>query len=230
MKISILEDEGALSEQITSLLESQGHTVSVFTDGLTMIRAIREDVFDLFVLDWQVPGATGIDVLHHLRNIKKIDKPVIFLTSNDNEKDIVTAFNLGADDYCIKPLKPAEFNARLAALLRRTYPQKNQSPLRDFWGYQFDDLQQTVAFNNTTVGLNDKEFKLARYLFENAESPISRQRLMNEVWHDPGDSLSRSLDVHISWLRKKLHLTSNSGHLHLRAIHGFGYRLVVLTK
>ena len=230
MHISILEDEDELSQQLASLLESQGHSVSLFTDGLQLLRAIRDDIFDLYVLDWHVPGASGLEVLQHIRTIKKIEKPIIFMTSNANESDIVSVLNMGADDYCIKPLKPAEFNARLGALMRRAYPKKLNDFIRDFWGYQFNTFNQTVTFNNTQVNLNDKEFKLALCLFENAEGPISRQRLINEVWLGTGDSLSRSLDVHISWLRRKLNLSPSSGQLHLRAIHGFGYRLVVTPQ
>lgn len=226
MHISVLEDEVSLSEQLSTLLKSQGHTVSLFSNGLDLIRFVREDIFDLYVLDWQVPGATGVEVLRYIREIKKINKPVIFLTSNDRERDVISVFDNGADDYCIKPLKPAEFNARVSALGRRAYPQKVGHGNRNFWGYSFDISKHIVTFGNKKISLSDKEFNLALYLFENAEAPISRQKLINEVWLQETDSLTRSLDVHISWLRKKLDLSPSSDRINIKAIHGYGYRLV----
>jgi DNA-binding response OmpR family regulator len=195
-----------------------------------MIRNVQRYTADLYVLDWQVPGATGIEVLHHIRNVQKLTTPVLFLTSRNDEQDVIAVFNAGADDYCVKPVRANEFMARLSALLRRSYPPSKQDLVRTYNGYVFNTIDQTISYDGITQNLSEKEFKLALFLFENPERALSRQRLMMEVWNSDGDTLSRSLDVHISWLRKKLQLSANSKYFHLKSIHGYGYRLVKTGK
>jgi DNA-binding response OmpR family regulator len=230
MYISLLEDDKTLADQVLALLESHGHTTSHYMNGTEMIRNIQRYTVDLYVLDWQVPGATGIEVLHHIRNVQKLTTPVLFLTSRNDEQDVIAVFNAGADDYCVKPVRANEFMARLSALLRRSYPPSKQGLVRTYNGYVFNTIDQTISFDGTTQSLSEKEFKLALFLFENQERALSRERLMIEVWSNDGDTLSRSLDVHISWLRKKLQLSASSKYFHLKAIHGIGYRLVKTGK
>jgi DNA-binding response OmpR family regulator len=120
--------------------------------------------------------------------------------------------------------------ARITALLRRTYPEhNNRDTTRTLLGYAFNKLDNSVGFENQQITLSEKEFKLALFLFDNHERAISRERLMQEVWGGEGDALSRSLDVHISWLRKKLNLAATAPHLRLKPIYGFGYRLMALN-
>ena len=195
-----------------------------------MIKAIGRDTIDLFVLDWRVPKVSGLEVLKHIRNVRGLKEPVLFLTSRTDEQDITEALNAGADDYCTKPVRPQEFLARIAALLRRTYPDRNeQDTTRHLLNYTFKKIDNTVQFNGQLITLSEKEFKLALFLFENHERAVSRDRLMQEVWGGGGDALSRSLDVHISWLRKKLDLSATSPNLRLKPIYGFGYRLMAVN-
>jgi DNA-binding response OmpR family regulator len=173
---------------------------------------------------------SGLEVLKHIRNVRGLKEPVLFLTSRTDEQDITEALNAGADDYCTKPVRPQEFLARISALLRRTYPDRNdQQTTRSLLGYLFNKLDNSVQFGNETVTLSEKEFKLALFLFENHERAVSRERLMQEVWGGEGDALSRSLDVHVSWLRKKLDLAATSKNLRLKPIYGFGYRLMAVN-
>ncbi len=231
MYIGFLEDEPELSQHVCEILESAGHSVALFNNGQDMIRAIGRDTMDLFVLDWRVPRVTGIEVLKHIRLVKGLKEPVLFLTSKSDEQDIIEALNAGADDYCTKPVRPREFLARVQALLRRTYPDKKSSSERhELHGYLFDPVDSSVSFDGKTVQLAEKEFKLARFLFDNTERAVSRERLIQEVWGNVGDDISRSLDVHISWLRKKLDLSASATKLKLKPIYGFGYRLVVVGE
>lgn len=230
MYIGLLEDEPQLALYVCEILESAGHTVSIFNNGADIVKAVGRDTIDLFVLDWRVPRMSGLEVLQHIRNVQGLTEPVLFLTSRTDEQDIAEALNAGADDYCTKPIRPQEFLARVSALLRRTYPDRNnQETTRNLLGYLFNKLDNKVQFGNESISLSEKEFKLALFLFENSERAVSRERLMQEVWGGEGDALSRSLDVHISWLRKKLDLAATSQHLRLKPIYGFGYRLMAMN-
>lgn len=229
MYIGLLEDEPHLAQHVREILEGAGHTVSVFTNGADMVRAIGRDTIDLFVLDWRVPRMSGLEVLKHIRDVRALKEPVIFLTSRSDEQDITDALNAGADDYCTKPVRPREFLARIAALQRRTYPERtNEDTLRTLLDYTFNKIDNTVAFAGKKVTLSEKEFKLALFMFENHERAVSRERLLQEIWGGGSDDLSRSLDVHVSWLRKKLDLSATSTTLRFKPIYGFGYRLMAV--
>lgn len=230
MYIGLLEDEPHLAQHVCEILQTAGHTTTLFNNGADMVKAVGRDTIDLFILDWRVPRMSGLEVLKHIRNVRGLKEPVLFLTSRTDEQDIVEALNAGADDYCTKPVRPQELLARITALLRRTYPEhNNRDTTRTLLGYAFNKLDNSVGFENQQITLSEKEFKLALFLFDNHERAISRERLMQEVWGSEGDALSRSLDVHISWLRKKLNLAATAPYLRLKPIYGFGYRLMALN-
>lgn len=229
MYIGLLEDEPHLALYVQEILEGVGHTVKIFSNGEEMVKSIGRDTMDLFILDWRVPRMSGLEVLKHIREVKNIKEPVLFLTSRTDEQDIITALNAGADDYCIKPVRPQEFLARIGAVLRRTnVEQQNEKSTQTLLGYSFNKLNNSVEFKDKKIVLTDKEFKLALFLFENHERAVSRDRLMREIWEGLGEALSRSLDVHIAWLRKKLDLSGSSQTLRIKPIYGFGYRLIVV--
>lgn len=231
MYIGLLEDEPHLAQHVCEILEGAGHTVNVFSNGEDMVKAVGRDTIDLFVLDWRVPRMTGIEVLKHIRDVRGLKEPVLFLTSRTDEQDITEALNAGADDYCTKPVRPKEFLARINAILRRTYPDRgNEDTTRVLLDYSFNKLNNSVSFANQAITLSEKEFKLALFLFENHERAVSRERLLQEIWGGAGDALSRSLDVHVSWLRKKLDLSATSPTLRLKPIYGFGYRLIAVSE
>src|SRR3982751_3814490 len=118
MRIAILEDDPALADQMAHALESAGHSPHQFRTGASLVTALKRDTFDLLVLDWNLPDMTGIDVLGWAREHLESVPPVLFVTSRGDEADIARALNLGADDYVVKPIKVAEFQARVSALLR----------------------------------------------------------------------------------------------------------------
>lgn len=226
MHIALLEDEPTLAQEVQSVLAQGGHTVVCFSDGHDILRGLLKDTFDLFVLDWHVPGPNGLEVLVQLRNSFKLGSPAIFLTSSDAEEQIVQALNAGADDYCTKPLRAVEFMARIAAVQRRMMPQTLVASGGELYeGFVFNRVDRHVLVNGETVSLTEKEFELCHLLFQNLERPISRNRIMQEVWGREEDALSRTLDVHISWVRRKLGIGAQGTRLRLNVVHGYGYRL-----
>ncbi len=229
MNIGLLEDDPAVSQHVRELLEHAGHNVRSFLAGGAIRRAMATDTFDLFVLDWWVPEENGMQVLHHIRDVQGLTAPVLFLASRSDAQGIVEALNAGADDYCVKPVQPQVLLARISALLRRTYREQDVNAPITYLGYRFNPAEHRVDFDNQTQTLTHKEFKLALYLFENAERAVSRKRLTLELWGAEGDALSRALDVHVSAIRKKLALSATSPNVRLQPVYGFGYRLVSIA-
>jgi DNA-binding response OmpR family regulator len=230
MHIALLEDETTLAREVEGLLVSAGHTVAHFEDGHQIMRGLLKDTFDFFVLDWHVQGPSGLEVLKHVRETLKLTTPVVFLTSNNAEEQIVQALNAGADDYCAKPLRAFEFMARMAALQRRMSPPVSSSLNAELLpGYVFDHVKRMVKVDGEPVVLTEKEYELTRLMFENPDRPIARNRIMKEIWGREEDALSRTLDVHVSWIRRKLNIGANSDNVRLVVVHGFGYRLMKMT-
>jgi DNA-binding response OmpR family regulator len=232
MHIALLEDEPDLAADVRKLLEREGHAVVAFSSGNHIIRGLAKEAFDLLVLDWNVPGPNGLDVLMHVRRELQSAVPVMFLTSNSAEDQIVVALNAGADDYCGKPLRAHEFIARLRALERRS--QRALSPPstapEEPPGYQFNEVDRCVDMGSEKVYLSEKEFALAKLLFQYLDRPISRSQIMAHVWGREEDVLSRTLDVHVSWLRRKLSLGAGGSDYRLLVVRGYGYRLVKGTE
>ena len=231
MRIALLEDDSDLAREVRSLLEGSGYDVAVYADGIQLIRALARDHFDLFVLDWYVPGMTGLDVLRYLRERLRLSAPVMFLTSNSGEEEVVAALSAGADDYCSKPLRGLEFLARVRSVQRRSQSGAGTAPLAEVdsvHGYTFNAVRRTVETDGEVLSLTEKEFELACLLFQNVGAPLSRSRIMSQVWGRDEDPNSRTLDVHISWLRRKLGLGADGRRMRLMVIHGYGYRLVKL--
>jgi DNA-binding response OmpR family regulator len=225
MHIGILEDDVLLADHLAEVLQSAGHTSAAFNSARSFLPALNRNTFDLLVFDWRLPDQDGVKVLKHLRSSFQGETPVIFLTAVHDEQAIVTALEAGADDYCVKPLRPAEFLARVAALQRRIYPAKQAVGPQTFNGYTFDPMSRVISWEAGKAQFSGKEFELARFLFENADRSISRERLMQEVWGREDDPFSRTLDVHISRVRSRLGLGTQS-RIRLRSVHGFGYQLI----
>lgn len=226
MHIALLEDEPTLAQEVSKLLTDAGHSVATFADGHTILRTLGRDTFDLFVLDWHVPGPNGFEVLQHIRQLARIASPVVFLTSQNAEEQIVAALTAGADDYCSKPVRASEFMARIHALQRRMAPQVPLDQDGELYeGFVFNRLERTVCVDGSAVHLSEKEYDLCHLLFVNMERPLARHRIMMEVWGREENELSRTLDVHISWVRRKLGIGAQGKRLRLNVVHGYGYRL-----
>ena len=225
MHIGILEDDPTLARHLAQVVESAGHSTAVFNTARAFLSALARHTFDLLVFDWKLPDQDGIKVLKQLRSSFQSETPVIFLTAVHDEQAIVTALEAGAEDYCVKPLRPAEFLARIAALQRRIYPVRQSTAPQTYHGYTFDLVEREITWAGGKAQFSGKEFELARFLFENADRSLARERLMQEVWGREDDPFSRTLDVHISRIRSRLGLNGMSS-LRLRSVHGFGYQLI----
>jgi DNA-binding response OmpR family regulator len=176
-----------------------------------------------------LPQISGLEICRRIRALGR-STPVLFLTAKDTLDDRVSGLDAGADDYCLKPLRKSEFLARVHAVFRRSYRHLTEDcAQRDLMGYLFSEADYSVTFNGTTVVLTHKEFKLAVLLFENADRALSRNRLVSEVWGSNTEDFSRSLDVHISGLRRKLGLGATDSTCRLKPIYGYGYRLFSLA-
>jgi two-component system, OmpR family, response regulator RegX3 len=223
VRIALIEDDRDVGEIMKAWLESGTHSCHLFTNGKSATREISRESFDLYVIDWQLPDTTGDVVLKFLRETVKHWVPVIFVTSRDSEEDIVTALRMGCDDYMVKPVRRLELLARVDALLRRREPVQVQSVV-DFPPYRFETSLKEVVLNEQPVELTEKEFDLALFLFKNQGQLLSRGHISESVWGRGDDVQSRTIDTHVSRLRKKLAVGPEHGY-RLSPVYNFGYRL-----
>jgi len=223
MRIAILEDDPALADQMSHALRGGGHGSHVFRTGTALVTALKRDTFDMLVLDWNLPDMSGVDVMGWAREHLESVPPVLFVTSRGDEADIVRALNLGADDYVVKPIKVAELQARVGALLRRSFPAQT-ADVQQFGDIRFDLARQTVIAGGDEIVVTHKEFSLALLLFQNLDRPLSRAYLLDKIWGVSPDLQTRTLDAHVSRIRSKLGLRPQSGY-RLSPVYSYGYRL-----
>jgi DNA-binding response OmpR family regulator len=223
LRIAILEDDPDQLALLSRWLGDSGHHVIGYLLGEELVKQVKRESFDLFMLDWEVPDISGVDVMRWIRAELSKSVPILFVTVRDTEEDIVHALNAGADDYMIKPVRQNELRARLGALLRRAYPQSDETQI-SLAPYEFDTQLGIVRVNGTTVNLAPKEFELAVLLFRNFERLMSRNHLQEAVWGRGVTIETRTVDTHVSNIRKKLGLRGEHG-LRVAAIYNYGYRL-----
>jgi DNA-binding response OmpR family regulator len=204
-------------------MEGIGHECHGFTDGKTLLRELRQQSYDLLILDWSLPDVQGPAVVRWIREELRSRLPILFVTNRREEADMVEGLSAGADDFMVKPIRVGELEARIRALLRRSYPSQHESEIV-FGPYHFLPTSRTLKVNGEPAELKHREYELALFLFQNLGRLLSREHLREAVWGTAADAPSRSLDTHISRLRAKLDLRPSNGFL-LSAIYGLGYRL-----
>jgi two-component system alkaline phosphatase synthesis response regulator PhoP len=222
-RILLVEDEPGLVLTLSDLLIVEGYQVETAMDGPTGLARAAAEPFDLIVLDVMLPGKNGLDVCRELRHQGK-DTPVLMLTAKTQLVDRVVGLKIGADDYVTKPFEAPELLARIEALLRRSKREK----LAPVGRFEFGDVE--VNFENghvrkagVPVGLAGKELELLRYLIDHRGTVVSRDELLEGVWeYQPGVS-SRTIDVHVAWLRQKLEDNAQTPK-HIHTVRGVGYR------
>jgi two-component system, OmpR family, response regulator RegX3 len=223
VRIAILEDDPDQLVLLKRWISDDGHDVHGWLTGREAMKQAGRESFDLFMLDWQVPDVSGAEVLKWLRaNVSKT-VPVLFVTVRDSEQDIVFALENGADDYMVKPVRRQELIARVRALLRRAYPVEEQKQL-SFPPFEIDIQRSEVRKNGTKIELTPKEFELTVTLFRNMGRLLSRGHLQETVWGRSADLATRTVDTHVSQVRKKLDLKPESGY-RVVPVYNYGYRL-----
>ncbi len=223
MKILLIEDEPGLILTLTDRLRSENFAVVSAVDGESGLQKALSDGFDLIILDVMLPKKNGYDVCRDLRQ-KNISTPILMLTAKGETIDKVLGLKLGADDYLTKPFEVIELLARIEALLRRS-PTKNQnSPTAFRFGDVAVDFKRAeVTKNNQPIELSAIEFKLLQFLVENRGAVHSRDKLLDEVWGYDAMPSTRTVDVHVAWLRQKLEANPKYPQF-IQTIHGLGYK------
>ncbi len=223
MRAALLEDDLEVAMALKSWLTSAGHEVVHYADGAELLRDLRRESFDLFLLDWQVPGATGEEVLRRLRGEHRVSAPILFVTARDTEDDVALALGAGADDFLVKPIRRRELLARIEAVARRLGPARRGGAL-EVGPFAVDLASREVRVDGARADLTDKEFELAAFLFGRLDTLVSKGHIAQSVWGHNESVVSRTVDVHVSKLRRKLGLGPERG-VRLSTIYGYGYRL-----
>jgi len=220
--ILVVEDEPAIQELLAFNLQQAGHHVIGATSAEQAYTLLRDALPDLILLDWMLPGVSGIEFARRLKAesyTKAI--PIIMLTARGEEQDKIAGFETGADDYITKPFSPRELTARIKAVLRRRAPQMTDDPV-ETGGLRLDPGSHRVTGDGRPVELGPTEFRLLHFLMTHAERVHSRSQLLDQVWGNQVFVEDRTVDVHIRRLRRAL---EDTGHEHLvQTVRGSGYR------
>lgn len=223
--VGILEDEQPQAKLITGWLEDAGYQVFHCDSGESFISTCKRDPADMLILDWQLPDCEGIDVLKQVRESLHFTGPVLFATAKNSEEDIVRGLDTGADDYLVKPLRRAELLARLSALWRRS---AGETPTSLALGpVELDVTNQQARVHGEEVKLTPTEFKLAVCVFSHIGKLLSREFLLQEVWGVGAELETRTVDMHMSRVRKLLKVGPNMGYC-IKTVYRHGYRLEAL--
>jgi two-component system alkaline phosphatase synthesis response regulator PhoP len=228
-RLLLVEDEPGLVMTLTDRLMAEGYDVENAMDAGTALESASTASFDAILLDVMLPGGNGFDVCRTLRQ-RGVQTPILMLTARGQVVDRVVGLKLGADDYLVKPFEMAELLARVEALLRRSASTSAAPVPAATDGFRFNDVsvdfrRAEVIKAGQAIDLSAREFKLLRYFVEHRGAVLSRDELLNEVWGYNAMPSTRTVDVHVAWLRQKLE--NNPRHpQHILTIHGLGYKFV----
>jgi two-component system alkaline phosphatase synthesis response regulator PhoP len=224
-RLLLVEDEPGLQLALSDRLVSEGYRVETAGDGNAAIERATTEPFDVIILDVMLPGRDGFDVARTVRQ-QGVQTPILMLTARGQVVDRVVGLKLGADDYLTKPFETIELLARLEALLRRAPTTGGASVERFQFGVVLVDARKAeVTKDGTLVELSAKEFHLLRYFIEHRGATISREELLQEVWGYQSTPSTRTVDVHVAWLRQKLEPNPRVPQ-YILTVHGLGYKFV----
>ena len=222
-RILLVEDETNLRRTVTDLLKSDGYTVESSGDGLEAQKMALTQPFDLIILDVMLPSRNGFEVCRHLRK-NGVNAPILMLTARSELNNKVQGLKAGGDDYLTKPFETPELQARVEALLRRASSgARTEVRNYEFDGIQVDFTTSRVMKNGKTITLGERECRLLRYLVERRGMVLSRDELLQDVWGYKSIPLTRTVDVHIAWLRQKIEDDPKNPQ-YIVTVHGQGYR------
>jgi DNA-binding response OmpR family regulator len=225
MRIALLEDEADQADLVSAWLRAAGHSCHAYALGKDLVREAQRETFDVFLLDWEVPGMSGADVLVWIRANIAEPVPVLFVTARQREEDIVHALSNGADDYMVKPLGKLELLARIEALARRARPGRSADEgVLEFGRLSVDCHSRQIRLGGELVTMTQKDYELAVFMLRNAGRLLSRGYILEAVWGQSADLNTRTVDTHVSRIRGKLQLVPEHG-WRLSAVYQHGYRL-----
>ena len=220
--IVIVEDDHRIREMVARLLADQGHDVESTGTAMAGLERIVQGPTDLAILDLGLPDLDGSELLRMLRSVSEV--PVIVMTARDDDGEIVRTLDAGADDYLVKPFTGAQLSARIRAVLRRAGVDDDGGPIR-VGGLEIDEAAREATLDGTALELSPKEFDLLAHLATRANQVVSKRDLLAAVWREPYGGSESTVDVHLSWLRKKLGETAAEPRF-LRTVYGVGVKLV----
>ncbi len=221
-QVLLVEDDAAIRTALTRSLREQGHGVASVGTGMAALSAAVEQKPDVVLLDLGLPDLDGADVLSMLRAVS--DVPVIIATARDDEAEVIRLLDLGADDYVVKPFTAAQLTARIRAVLRRS-GRTDEDPVITVGGLAIGTRSHEVTVDGRPIELARKEFELLLVLARRAGEVVSKRDLLAEVWQLAWGGSDRTVDVHLSWLRRKLG-ESAAAPRYLHSVRGVGVRLI----
>ncbi|WP_019132880.1 response regulator transcription factor [Peptoniphilus obesi] len=220
MLIYIVEDDNSIQKLIEYALKSKNYSCKGFEKGKEFFKEMDNEIPDLILLDIMLPDMDGIEILKILKqNPKTNDIPIMMITAKTSEYDIVSSLDMGADDYMKKPFSVLELLSRVNALLRRK--SKNEQEFLEFEGIKIDLLRRKVFVDGKNISLTYKEFELLKYMISNVDIVLSRENLLNSVWGYDYEGETRTVDMHIKFLREKLGDKRDLIH----TVRGVGYKI-----
>ena len=229
MRVAIADDDSAIIEFLGKIVEGQGYVYAGYPDGTSLSNALLRDTFDLIILDWNMPGKNGMEILEWMEGAVEDRPPVIMMTSRTAKQDISDALNAGADDYITKPEDKNVIAARINALLRRNSGASAMEATAEYGDYLLNRIEQTVRHGDKEIALTAKEFELTDLMFRNRDRTLSRRYIMETVWRTNAHLATRTLDMHVSRIRSKLALKPENG-FRIFTVFGYGYRLETLSN
>lgn len=229
MNIVLLEDDPQQAELVTQWLSADPlFNVTHYENVKSFLEGCRASVFDVAIMDWELPDQTGLEALKHLRTRDKHDFPVIFTTQRDSEEDIVEALNSGADDYLVKPLRKAELLARVN-VARRRLGLASASTTLTLGDILVDTQARTITKQGEPVKVTQKDFDVTVHLLSNVGKVLSREYLLKAVWGVSADLNTRTVDMHVSRVRRSLGINPDMGYC-ITTIYQHGYRLEKISN
>ena len=223
-RVLLVEDEPGLVLTLTDRLKSEGYDVQAASDGPSGLERAAREPWDVILLDVMLPGVSGFDVCRDLRQ-RGVTTPVIMLTARGQIVDKVLGLKLGADDYLTKPFDMMELTARIEVQLRRRIASSQNATQYQFGDMLVDFRKAELTNHGQPVEISAREFLLLKYLIEHREATLTRDELLNEVWGYHSMPSTRTVDVHVAWLRQKIE--ANPRHpQYLLTVHGLGYKFV----
>ncbi|GAA2091569.1 response regulator transcription factor [Actinomadura alba] len=225
-QVLLIEDDSKIRMTLVRALSEQGHAMSSAHTAMSGLRQAVEDRPDVVVLDLGLPDLDGREVLRMLRAVSRV--PVIVATARDDEQEIIRVLDAGADDYVIKPFGAAQLDARIRAVLRRA-GQEEADPVLVVGGLRVEQRAREAALDGAPLDLSPREFDLLHYLAQRPGEVVTKRELLTEVWRTSYGGADKTVDVHLSWLRRKLGETAQDPR-YLHTVRGVGVKLVDPTR